>query len=89
MIVSKVFKISGKVQNVGFRFYTHKKAHQYNISGFVQNKADGSVYIEAEGEALHMEYFEKWCRKGPDWARVPDFVSYDQPPMNYSGFKVK
>lgn len=89
MIIAKTFKIYGKVQNVGFRFYTHKKAKEYHIFGFVRNEPDGSVYIEAEGEFLNLEVFETWCKLGPPWARVSDFKSNQSPVMNYSDFKIK
>ncbi|MBU1011466.1 MAG: acylphosphatase [Bacteroidetes bacterium] len=89
MIIAKTFKIFGKVQNVGFRFYTHKKAKEYNIMGFVRNEPDGSVYIEAEGESIFLEVFETWCKLGPPWARVSDFKSNQSLVMNYSDFKIK
>jgi len=65
-----ILKIYGKVQGVGFRFYTHKKAQELDLTGFVQNKADGSVYIEADGDADKLELFILWCDEGPSWARV-------------------
>ena len=89
MMVGKIFKISGKVQNVGFRFYAYKKAQTYNIKGFVKNQPDGSVYIEAEGEILNINSFESWCKQGPDWARVTGFKSFENPLMNFSEFLIK
>jgi len=65
-----ILKVYGKVQGVGFRFYTQKKAQELSLKGFVQNKTDGSVYIEAEGEADQLELFIFWCDEGPSWARV-------------------
>ncbi|RLD41433.1 MAG: acylphosphatase [Bacteroidetes bacterium] len=65
-----ILKVYGKVQGVGFRFYTQKRAQELSLKGFVQNKTDGSVYIEAEGEAAHLEMFVLWCDEGPSWARV-------------------
>ncbi len=50
-------KVTGKVQNVGFRFLTMLKAQELNIGGTVQNKEDGSVYIEAKGEDENMNAF--------------------------------
>jgi acylphosphatase len=81
--------IHGKVQNVGFRFYTARTAGDFNISGFVKNEPDGSVYIEAEGEKSDLETFVSWCRRGPEWARVDQFDIQEQPVMNYKGFRVK
>jgi acylphosphatase len=82
-------RVTGKVQNVGFRFYTEKTAHEFSIDGFVTNKTDGSVYIEAEGEADAVEAFMHWCRRGPQWARVDGFEAQEQPVMGYSGFIVQ
>ena len=81
--------VHGKVQNVGFRFYTARMAQDFNISGFVKNEPDGSVYIEAEGDEADLETFMEWCRRGPQWARVDKFDIQDQPLMNFRDFKVK
>jgi len=81
--------VSGKVQNVGFRYYTERAARESNIAGFVKNEPDGTVYIEAEGEEEALERFESWCRRGPQWARVDGFEAQDQPLMNYKGFRVR
>jgi acylphosphatase len=45
-------------------------AYRYDIKGFVRNKSDGSVYVEAEGTEENLEIFKQWCRKGPLWAKV-------------------
>jgi acylphosphatase len=81
--------ISGKVQNVGFRYYTMKTAREFNIYGFVRNLPDGKVYIEAEGDADVLDTFAEWCRRGPEWSRVDQFDIQEQPLMNFDGFRVK
>ncbi|PKP49853.1 MAG: hypothetical protein CVT92_14890 [Bacteroidetes bacterium HGW-Bacteroidetes-1] len=48
MIKAVIIQIFGRVQGVGFRYYTVHKAMELGVYGFVQNKGDGSVYIEAE-----------------------------------------
>jgi acylphosphatase len=89
MKTSYRIRVTGKVQNVGFRFYTVQTARQFNIHGFVKNQIDGSVYIEAEGEQEALEGFMSWCRRGPQWARVDGFDVQEQPLMGYEGFRVK
>lgn len=89
MKLSYRIRITGKVQNVGFRYYTVKTATEFNIEGFVKNENDGSVLIEAEGEKDAMETFMHWCRRGPQWARVDKFDIQEQPLMGYEGFRVK
>jgi acylphosphatase len=81
--------VTGKVQNVGFRFYTARTAQEFSISGFVKNEPDGSVYIEAEGEEDLLEIFTEWCRQGPNWARVDRLDVQEQPLMNFKSFRVK
>ncbi|MCF6171854.1 MAG: acylphosphatase [Bacteroidales bacterium] len=65
-----ILKVYGKVQGVGFRFYTQRKAQELELDGFVQNKPDGSVYIEAEGDREKLEALIRWCDDGPSWSRV-------------------
>ena len=81
--------VSGKVQNVGFRFYTARTALEFSIAGFVKNEPDGTVYIEAEGEDAALESFAAWCSRGPEWARVDRFDIQEQPLMHHKGFRVK
>lgn len=82
-------RVTGKVQNVGFRYYTAKTAQEFGITGFVRNNPDGSVYIEAEGEKDMLEAFLHWCRRGPQWARIDAFEMEEQPVMEFKGFSVR
>jgi len=47
-----------------------EKARELGISGYVKNKPDGTVYVEAQGETSAMDQFVKWCHQGPSFARV-------------------
>lgn len=88
-VKSKSITVSGRVQNVGFRYYTLQAANKYGISGFVKNQADGSVHIEAEAEEQALVEFINWCKNGPGHAQVIDVRIEDMPIMGYSGFKIK
>ena len=41
--------VSGVVQGVGFRFFTRELAGRFELNGYVRNRADGTVELEAEG----------------------------------------
>jgi acylphosphatase len=82
-------KVSGKVQGVGFRFYTQKKARELGVRGYVKNERDGSVYIEAEADADIMEGFLHWVSRGPEWARVDEMNVQDIPLQNFDGFSIR
>ncbi len=48
---------SGHVQGVGFRFTTRSVAAGYQVTGFVQNLADGRVRVVVEGEKREIDKF--------------------------------
>jgi len=48
---------SGRVQGVGFRYTTKQVARAYDVTGTVQNLADGRVRLVCEGEAGSTESF--------------------------------
>ena len=83
-------KIYGSVQGVSFRYYTQAKAKKLDISGFVRNEPDGTVYIEAEGEEEKLIDFLAWCRQGPKWAKATKIehqISSDM--KNYKSFIIQ
>jgi acylphosphatase len=88
-IKSVILQVYGRVQGVGFRFYTQRKADELNIKGFVQNKPDGSVYIEAEGESDFLEQFIIWCEEGPSWARVSQLTRQFMPLQDFTEFSIR
>jgi acylphosphatase len=81
--------ISGRVQNVGFRYNTRKTAENYQISGFVKNRPDGAVYVEATGNEADLDQFILWCHRGPAWARVDRVQIQNLPFQEFDGFKVR
>jgi acylphosphatase len=89
MVKSVKINIYGKVQGVGFRYSTVQKANEMGIYGFVKNRTDGSVYIEADGETETLELFILWLKKGPSWSRVDEVKVVDIPFNNYKCFVVK
>jgi acylphosphatase len=62
--------VSGRVQQVGYRDWTVRKAKDLALTGWVRNCGDGSVEIHAEGEDEAIETFVEACRTGPPLARV-------------------
>jgi acylphosphatase len=81
-------RIDGKVQGVGFRFFTQRSACTLGIKGHVKNEADGSVTIEAEGETVQLEQFLRHVEKGPQWARVDAVTREELPSQGDDGFRV-
>jgi len=81
--------VRGHVQGVGFRYAAMRAAELYNISGFVRNEPDGSVYIEAEGEIFNLDMYLDWCRKGPGYGRVEKVFHTASTVKNIKKFKIR
>ena len=50
MKTGRHFTVYGRVQGVGFRYQTFYWAKRHDVTGFVRNRQDGSVEIEAYGD---------------------------------------
>ncbi len=69
--MKRVFLIvSGDVQGVGFRAWTKRLAKALSLTGWVQNRDNGTVAIVAEGSAEVLKMFVDQVRQGPDVAWV-------------------
>ncbi|HLS96913.1 MAG TPA: acylphosphatase [Sphingobacterium sp.] len=80
--------VTGKVQGVYFRATCKAVADQLGVKGFVVNEPDGSVYIEAEGDAFALESLLEFCHEGPDRAEV-EHVTYEEAPLrDFRNFEV-
>ncbi|MDT8435753.1 MAG: acylphosphatase [Gemmatimonadota bacterium] len=64
------FRITGRVQGVGFRWWTVRTATSLDLRGTVRNRRDGSVEVLAAGPPDAMERLEEALRRGPPAARV-------------------
>lgn len=51
-IIRKHIVFYGRVQGVGFRYYSVYKARALGLTGWVRNLYDGSVEMEVQGEEL-------------------------------------
>lgn len=84
--MEKCFKISGRVQGVGFRYWTLSTAKKIGgLCGYVYNVPDGDVLIYVSGSKDALNLFQQFLYKGPLFARVdsvketPELISYFPP----------
>lgn len=83
-------RITGRVQGVGFRNFTQHRARDLGLTGWVRNESDGSVRLEAEGDAEALDDLETAIHDGPRLARV-DTVEVDRTDATneFSTFRVR
>ena len=62
--------IRGRVQGVGFRYWTTCEAIRLGLTGWVRNRRDGSVEALFSGADDVVTKMLMRCRQGPSSARV-------------------
>jgi acylphosphatase len=83
------FLVSGRVQGVGFRYFTQDIASREGVTGFVRNLPDGRVEAVAEGDEASLERLERALWRGPSHARVEQVDVDSLPPTGqYLDFRV-
>ena len=82
-------RIEGRVQGVGFRYWTERVATKLGLTGWVRNRRDGSVEAVFSGPADAVAEMLQRCHDGPPSARVDriNVVEEGDPPP--AGFDVK
>ncbi len=82
-------RVSGVVQGVGFRYYTHRVAVSLGLDGYVRNMSDGSVEAAVQGEAEMVDLFLEKVAKGPPGSRVRGIRVSESPGTIYEGFEIR
>lgn len=62
--------VYGRVQGVGFRYYTLDAAVALGLTGWVANRYDNSVEVVAEGPHATLQELLDVLQQGPSMARV-------------------
>jgi acylphosphatase len=66
----RAFRVVGRVQGVGFRWWTRHTAVELGLHGWVRNESDGSVVVHAGGPSEALARLEEALRRGPSASRV-------------------
>lgn len=64
--------ITGDVQGVGYRAFVRREASALGVTGWVRNRADGTVEVCAEGDEPLLQRLEAVLRAGPPHAAVDE-----------------
>ena len=87
---ARKYRISGRVQGVGFRYFAERAARTISLSGYVKNCADGTVEVYAIGEAPALEAFRRQLAEGPRSARVEKVEESKMPVKEgYRSFEIE
>jgi acylphosphatase len=83
------YRLTGRVQGVGFRWWTRKTAESLGVVGAVRNRRDGSVEIRARGAPASLDELRERLESGPSAARVDAVESLESDlPMTAGEFRI-
>jgi acylphosphatase len=61
----RAYRLFGRVQGVGFRWWAREAGAKLGLRGMVRNEPDGSVWLDAAGDGSTLDQFERLLKTGP------------------------
>ena len=65
MDVARLYRIRGRVQGVGYRYFTRRIALRLGVRGWVRNLPNGDVEVYAEAAVAVLADFREELERGP------------------------
>jgi acylphosphatase len=87
--LAKLFRVRGRVQGVGFRYFVEQAAKSLGLRGWVRNDDDGSVEVYAVGTPQQLSELAGYLWKGPRWAEVRGVEEAEAAIDHQAGFSVR
>jgi len=84
-----LYRVRGRVQGVGFRYFVEHSAKALAIKGWVRNDDDGTVEVYAVGTSRQLSDLAGLLWQGPRWAEVRGVDESEAALEQHSGFSVR
>ena len=82
--------IRGRVQGVGFRYFTKARADELQIRGWVRNLPDGNVEVLACAKKEILERFMHYLETGPIGSQVDEAqFQWMQESQQFGSFEIR
>ncbi|WEV64852.1 acylphosphatase [Bifidobacterium sp. ESL0732] len=81
--------VTGLVQGVGYRYFAVNEARRCGVAGWVRNRLDGSVEVEAQGEQSLVSAFVERLGHGPQWGHVDKVETKEIPLSDNESFEFR
>jgi acylphosphatase len=86
---AKLYRVRGRVQGVGFRYFVEHAANSLGVRGYVRNLDDDSVEVYATGTESQLSELAGLLWKGPRWSDVRGVNESEAAVENYSAFTIR
>ena len=74
------FLVRGRVQGVGFRWWTQRTGTALGLTGHVRNLPSGDVEVHAAGSGDQLDAFARVLHAGPPMSKVTSVVALSPDP---------
>lgn len=88
-MIARRFVARGRVQGVGFRAWTRRRARKHGVVGWVRNNPDRTVEGRVQGPGTAVEAFLDDLRRGPVLGRVDRLDVEDTAPLTDDAFEIR
>lgn len=82
-------RIHGRVQGVGYRYWTVNAADELGLAGWVRNRRDGTVEAVVSGNENAVRAMLEACAHGPSGAAVRDVELAEEETGGHDGFDIR
>ena len=82
------YRVRGKVQGVGFRWWTRSRARGLGLAGTVRNCPDGSVEVRVRGPEETVARLREQLAEGPPGSRVERVEEIPAEPFDGDSFEI-
>ncbi|HET9216243.1 MAG TPA: acylphosphatase [Terriglobia bacterium] len=84
------YRIRGRVQGVGYRYFTRRIALRLGVRGWVRNVPNGDVEVHAEADSTILARFREELERGPTSSAVDEIIEETTTRTeHYSSFEIR
>ena len=77
MVQARNYRIRGRVQGVGYRYFVQQIALRWGVRGWVRNLSNGDVEAHAEAEREVLDQLRAELERGPSFSQVSEVIEED------------
>lgn len=88
-LTARLYRVQGRVQGVGFRWFVERVADELRLAGYVKNTYDGSVEVYAIGSEEQLGELRRCLERGPRGAWVSRVEESPAPLRSYHNFRIE
>jgi len=89
MELARHYRIKGRVQGVGYRYFAQRIALRLGVRGWVRNLPSGDVEVHAEADGATLASFREELERGPSSAAVEEVAEETARADHYSSFEIR